>query len=197
MKKYLIIYALLTTALLGIGLNRYRREVARLTNNQHVLSAEVDRFRRRAEEEASSVEALQLRCSEFARLRADDARRIRDLGIRLRRVTTSATLAARQQTEAAAPLRDTVVLRLRDTLYVHDTVRCFRWNDRWCRIEGSIEGDSVRCRVESVDTLRQVVHRVPRRFLFIRWGTKAIRQEIVASNPHTRLVYAEYIEVQR
>ena len=49
------------------------------------------------------------------------------------------------------------------------------------------------CRVESVDTLRQVVHRVPRRFLFIRFGTKAVRQEIVSSNPHTRIVYAEYV----
>ena len=47
--------------------------------------------------------------------------------------------------------------------------------------------------VESVDTLRQVVHRVPRRFLFIRFGTKAVRQEIVSSNPHTRIVYAEYV----
>ena len=49
------------------------------------------------------------------------------------------------------------------------------------------------CRIESVDTLRQIVHRVPRRFLFIRFGTKAVRQEIVSSNPHTRIVYAEYV----
>ena len=63
------------------------------------------------------------------------------------------------------------------------------------RVEGAVTADSVLCRVESADTLRQVVHRIPRRFLFIRWGTKALRQEIVPSNPcllytsplHTRL----------
>ena len=60
-----------------------------------------------------------------------------------------------------------------------------------------IRADSVSCRVVSVDTLQQIVHRVPRRFLFIRWGTKAIRQEVVSSNPHTNIVYTEYIELKR
>ena len=49
----------------------------------------------------------------------------------------------------------------------------------------------------SADTLRQVVHRVPRRFLFIRWGTKALRQEIVSSNPHTRIIYSDYVKFER
>lgn len=37
--------------------------------------------------------------------------------------------------------------------------------------------------------------RVSQRFLFIRWGTKAIRQEVVSSNPHTRIVYTDYIKL--
>lgn len=53
------------------------------------------------------------------------------------------------------------------------------------------------CRIRSIDTLRQVVHRIPRRFLFIRWGTKALRQEIVSTNPHTRIVHAEYVKIER
>ena len=32
-------------------------------------------------------------------------------------------------------------------------------------------------------------------FLFFRFGTKGIRQEVWSSNPHTRLVYSEYIEL--
>uniref|UniRef100_UPI003439781C DUF6549 family protein n=1 Tax=uncultured Alistipes sp. TaxID=538949 RepID=UPI003439781C len=75
--------------------------------------------------------------------------------------------------------------------------RTFRWSDAWVTVEGVVTGDSVRCRVQSVDTLRQIVHRVPRRFLFFRWGTKAIRQEISSSNPHTRIVWTEYIRLER
>ena len=34
-------------------------------------------------------------------------------------------------------------------------------------------------------------------WLFFRWGTKAIRQEVVSSNPHTKIVYSEYIELKK
>lgn len=150
----------------------------------------------------AAAEVLQLRCREFERLRAGDAERIRQLGIRLRRVEAAATLATATEIDVQVPLHDTIVRR--DFAAVcdsgrlaaavrFDTVRSFRWRDPWVTVEGRIRGDSVACRVESVDTLRQVVHRVPRRFLFIRFGTKAVRQEIVSSNPHTRIVYAEYV----
>ena len=53
------------------------------------------------------------------------------------------------------------------------------------------------CRIRISDTLLQWFHRMPRRFLFIRWGTKALRQEIVSTNPHTRIVHAEYVKIER
>lgn len=78
-----------------------------------------------------------------------------------------------------------------------DSLRRFRWSDPWVTVEGILGRDSVVCRIESRDTLRQIVHRIPRHFLFIRWGTKALRQEIISSNPHTRIVYSEYIQIER
>ena len=80
---------------------------------------------------------------------------------------------------------------------MRDSVRLFRWRDPWVTVEGRIGRDSAVCRIRSIDTLRQVVHRIPRRFLFIRWGTKALRQEIVSTNPHTRIVHAEYVKIER
>ncbi|MFR4044610.1 MAG: DUF6549 family protein [Odoribacter splanchnicus] len=41
------------------------------------------------------------------------------------------------------------------------------------------------------------MHRVPRRLWFIRWGTKAIRQEIISRNPYSRIAYTEYIELKK
>ncbi len=202
MKKYLILYALAVTLLLAGSLRRYRTETRRLGRNQHALLSQIERYRTRAGEAAASVEVLQLRCREFERLRAGDAARIRQLGIRLRRVEAAAALATATEIDVQAPLRDSVVRRDFSALcdsgrmvsaVRFDSVRLFRWRDPWVTVEGRIRGDSVTCRIESVDTLRQIVHRVPRRFLFIRFGTKAVRQEIVSSNPHTRIVYAEYV----
>ena len=197
MKKYLFLYAVAVTALLVYGYGRYRRENRRLTQNQHALAAGIERYRTRLGQEAASVQALRLRCAEFEELRAADAAEIRRLGIKLRRLEAAARIATATKVEIRTPVRDTVVVRLRDTLVVRDTLRLFRWRDAWVRVEGAVTADSVLCRVESTDTLRQVVHRIPRRFLFIRWGTKALRQEIVPSNPHTRIVYSEYVKIER
>ena len=179
MKKYLFAYAVLATALLFFTCRHYRAENRRLVENQTALAADVTRYRTRLGAEAASVQALRLRCGEFETLRAADAEQIRRLGIRLRRLEAAAKAVAVTDAEIRTPLRDTVVVRIHDTLPVRDTVRMFRW------------------RIRSVDTLRQAVHRIPRRFLFIRWGTKALRQEIVSTNPHTRIVYAEYVKIER
>lgn len=197
MQRLLLLYALLATALLAAGYSRHRSETQRLLQNQSALCAETEHYRTRCGEEAASVQVLRLRCTEFERLRAADAERIRTLGIKLRRLEAAAATATATQIEARAPLRDTIVIRQRDTLFVRDTIRHFRWRDAWVRVEGAIEADSVRCHVESIDTLRQVVHRIPRRFLFIRWGTKALRQEVVSTNPHTRIVCSEYVSIER
>lgn len=183
--KIMLVYALVSTAAALWGFGR-SREARRLEQNQTVLCDSLHRYRTRLGAEAASVAALQLRCEEFARLRADDAATIKSLGLRLRRLESLSTTSTAAAVEVRTILHDTIILR--------DTVRTFSWRDPWTSIEGCIAGDSVACAVASVDTLRQVVHRVPRRFLFIRWGTKSIRQEIVSSNPHTRIVAAEYVE---
>lgn len=175
MKKYLILAVLLLAAALGILGKAYRTAVDdrnRLARNQSTLLNSVTHYKAAA------------------------AAEIRALGIKLRRVESVSTTTTRTEIQIAAPLADTVVVRQCDTARVGDTVRFFRWRDAWCRVEGTVLPDSVVCRVESIDTLRQIVHRVPRRFLFIRWGTKAVRQEIVSTNPHTRIVYAEYIDMR-
>ncbi len=197
MNRYLLLYALVLTGLVLLLWPRQRAEIRRLTQNQSALASQVSHYRTRLDEEAASAQVLRLRAAEFEELRAADAERIRQMGIRIRRLEAASKSVTATRLELHAPLRETVRVALRDTLVVRDTVRLFRWRDAWVTVEGMLRDDSVACRVESVDTLRQVVHRIPRRFLFIRWGTKALRQEIVSSNPHTRIVYTEQVRIER
>ena len=171
MQKYILLYAVVVTALLVVVFRRYGDENRRLTQNQEALDSEVLHYRTRWGQEAASAQALRLRCAEFEELRAADAARIRQLGIRLRRLEAAGKSVTETSFEAKAPLRGPSA-------------------------PNGCDGPLV-CRVRSVDTLHQVVHRIPRRFLFIRWGTKALRQEIVSSNPHTRIVYTEYVRLER
>lgn len=198
MKKFLLIYAAVATLFVAGGvcvLRSMRAENERLQENCSALTQDVSHYRSRLGREVASVQVLRLRCGEYEELRRADAERIRSLGVRIRRLESAAKSVAQTNVETTSRLHDTVVVR--DTLRVADTLRRFRWSDRWVTVEGEIAGDSVRCAVSSTDTLVQVVHRVPRRFLFIKYGTKAIRQEIFSTNPHTRITYTEYVRIER
>lgn len=192
MRKATIVVAIIATIaaiVCGFTTVHLYGENQRLERNQHSLFSDVEFYQTRAGESAASVEALELELDEFREHRAADIERIKALDIRLRRAESFAMSATESHYEATLPLRDTIIIR--------DTVRIFEGGDRWSRIRGIINVDSIAYTLHSVDTLYQVVHRVPRRFWFIRYGTKAIRQEIVSSNPHTQLVYTEYIELPR
>lgn len=189
MKK--MFFGLLLLLAAGALLRAYvvsQHEIERLRANQSALGEQIAHYQTSLGDSAASCRVLRLRCREYEELRAQDAAEIRQLGIRLRRTEALARTSLSTTVESSAPLRD--------TLRLYDTLRLFRWQDPWVEVAGEIDGDTVRCRVVSVDTLVQVVHRVPRRFWFIRWGTKAIRQEIVSKNPHTRVVYAEYVALE-
>lgn len=191
MRKYLAIYSIVATAVIVVGAKYLLKENARLENNNSALLQSVKTYRTKADENAASVQVLRLKIGEYEELRAADAERIRKLGIKLKRLESASKSVTKTAVNISAPLRDTVILR--DTLHLHDTVRLFRWRDSWVTVDGVIENDSVSCSVTSVDTLHQIIHRIPRRFLFFRYGTKAIRQEIVSSNPHTEVVYSEVV----
>ena len=168
-------------------------EKQRLELNQQALLTDVELYRTAAGESAASVGALTLEIGELREARSRDAEQIRDLGIRLRRAESYARSVTQSEYITQTVLRDSIIIR--DT--IRDTVRIFLSGDTWSRVEGVIRGDSIGIAVHSIDTLFQVVHRVPRRFLCFRYGTKGIRQEIVSSNPHTQLVYSEYVELKR
>ncbi|MBQ5648003.1 MAG: hypothetical protein IIV16_02635 [Alistipes sp.] len=192
MKKTLIIYAVVATLLLIISVIIIRRttdEIARLNNNCEALNSEVKLYSTRLDESAASVVALQLELDEYREQHKQDLKRIRALGVRPRRVESVAKSATKSEVQFVTPCYDTVI--------VYDTIKLFRWSDKWTQAEGTIRNGEVECKIESIDTIRQVVHRVPRRFGLIRYGTKAIRQEITSSNPHTKIVYTEYIELPK
>ena len=191
MRKYLAIYAIVATAVIVVGAKYLLKENARLENNNYALIESVKTYRTKADESSASVQVLRLKVGEYEELRAADAERIRKLKIKLKRLESASKSVTKTAVDITVPLRDTVILR--DTLRLHDTVRLFRWRDSWVTVDGVIDNDSVSCSVSSVDTLHQIIHRIPRRFLFFRYGTKAIRQEIVSSNPHTEVVYSEVV----
>lgn len=196
MRKFLFwtAIAILLALIISIGaVANLVGENKRLRCNEHALLEGVEQYRTECGRSVAAVEALQLELAEFREQHQKDVEEIASLGIRLRRAESYA------KSVSVTTLADTVIVR--DTIVMHDSVAMpvlhFVASDTWSRVEGILFGDSLRYAVSTIDTLHQVVHRVPRKFLFIPFGTKAIRQEVWTSNPNTELVYTEYIELPK
>ena len=142
----------------------------------------------------TSVQALTLSKSEVEKHCADLTNTVKELDLKVKRLQAASTNATKTEVEVQTIVKDSIIYR--DTSYLK--VQAIRWKDPWINVDGLIMPDKkLDLRIQSVDTLFQVVHRVPKQWLFFRWGTKAIRQEVVSSNPHTKIVYSEYIELKK
>ena len=195
MTKALLIYALTVTALLvmvGNNRQRLRSENQRLNQNIVALTSDVELYRTRSGESAAEVRSLRLRQSELEQTNEALTDQIDQLKIRLRHVNSLATAATQTVVEFSTQIPDTVLRRP-----VVDTIRLPLYTDTWNSVQATLIGDRIKGRFSSVDTLHQVVYRVPHRFLFIRYGTKELRQVITSSNPSTRLVYSSHITIER
>ncbi len=193
---YIIGVALLAALLFGIGqratVRRLTTEKERLQLNQQALLSRIERYRTDSGRSAIACQRLTLRHEELRAAKAELAAEVKALRIRLSRVESIAKTASRSELRFVAPLTDTMLVGMADSC----PQRLLTWRDAWTEVRGCIRRDSAEVSILSRDTLVQIVHRVPHRWWFFRWGTRAIRQEVVSRNPHTQLVYTEYLRLE-
>ena len=196
MNKYLTIAcAILMAACAALWSvnNGLRKEKRRLAGNQDALMSQVDYYKTEAGNSAASVQRLELSYSELKQHYEDVCRTADELKVKVRRLQSASKTATETEVRIQTVIRDSVIFR--DG--VIDSLMAIRWRDPWVRVDGEIRQKELTLDIHTTDTLIQIVHRVPKKFLFIRWGTKAIRQDITSTNPHTTIVYSEYIELKK
>ena len=191
--------------------SKHRRESERLSQNQDILlhNGEVEIGRTPDGRATASSNTLLLRASELGRM--DDsllAVTQRQLKIKDNRVVAAARTTSAMDVQVAAPI-EKISDKVLGNAITDSSCACpvaggelsavqhVSWSDPWVRLEGFIQGDTLHAQIESRDTLQMIVHRVPRRFLFFRFGTKAVRMEVVSQNPHTTLSYPRLIVVDK
>ena len=192
MKRYILIIILVIIFFLSRSLHRQRQENDRLSSNQTALFQDISYYRTRDSLSAASVERLTLTKKELEQNCEALARDIKDLKIKLKRVQSVSQASIETEHIIRTVVRDSLIVRDRV-----DTLQCIDYHDNYLTLSGCIEHNHFSGHIMSRDTLLQVIHRVPHRWWFIKWGTKAVRQEIVSKNPHTHVVYSRYIELKR
>lgn len=187
-----IIVLLLLVGGLSHRLQKACAERDRLEDNQAALLAEAEYWATENEKSASGVLRLSLTVDELRNSNKRLKETADELNIKLKRIQSASTTATETEVKVITQVRDSIVCR--DSVVV--PVKAFTWQDNWTDIKGVIERDSVDLSVSSVDTLTMIVHKVPHKFWFIKWGCKAIKQTVVSANPHTKITYNEYIEMK-
>lgn len=182
---------LLAVLVQGRLYQRSREENRRLEDNQKVLFSETVFYRTKDSLSVADVERLTLSNREFSRYCSELKQTVEKLRLKVRDLQS----VSRTVTESYYPVQ--VVVRDSILPGKKDTLKCVDYHDAYLTFSGCIEKQTFHGEISTRDTLVQVVYRVPRKFLFIRWGTKAIRQKILSCNPYNRIVYDEYIELKR
>lgn len=189
-------YALLITVValiaLSIILNLFIQQNKRLKGNEKALIEKAQYFESESGKSASSVYKLTLTKRELEAHNATLIEGINDLKIKLRRVQSASQTAQSSNYDVKTIIKDTTIFR--DKIV---KLRKIDYADAWMTFKGTIDSNIFTGNIKTYDTLIQVVHRIPRKFLFFRFGTKAIRQDIVTRNPHSNITYTEYIELKK
>lgn len=195
MNKFLLYFAILATLAvvgLSISLSRESGEKRRFKANQEALLADVEYYKTENGKYAASVQELTLSRDELQRHYDDVCAVADELRIKLKRVESASVTATQTDVVVKTVVKDSIVYVKGETL----VLRAFDWRDAWVNVSGVVDRDSVALEVASCDTLTQIVHRIPHKWWIFRWGCKAIEQEIVSSNPHTKITYSNYIKLK-
>ena len=193
MKKYIVITViiLILSIALGISIKSYsnlKQEKARLENNQDVLIKSNTLFKTKDSLNATKINALTLNLSSAKEYYQRLIKEAKEAGIKEGRINSI--------TELGTNTLDTIILTLKDSIIIYDTLKCFDYNDEFMEMKGCIRNDSLSLNYSNTDTLIQFVSRVPKKWWFFKWGTKAIEQTIVSKNPKTKFTYQKYIEIK-
>lgn len=194
MTRYLFIATFVLSCALCVSFRscrEIREERDRLSDNQSGLMEDITYYRTSDSLAAASVERLTLTNKEFKRHCGELQKIVESLNLKVKRLQSVSQTATETKYVIETIIWDSILPGRTDTL------KCINYQDAYLMFSGCVDAGRFSGLIESRDTLIQVVHRVPRKFWFIRFGCKAIRQEVVCRNPHNQVTFTEYIEFKR
>lgn len=184
-----------TTAFLTSRLKKEKAEKELYQKNTDVLMGKVEAYKANDSLNVVSIGRLELKLSEYKKYRAEDLELISSLKVDKKRLEQITTAKTQTIYELKGSVRDSIVYV---DNYIVDTLRCLDIANKWFDLHGCInKKNGFSGTFENRDSLVYVEHVVPKKFLFIKWGVKERKQEILSKNPNTKIVNAEYISIRK
>lgn len=176
---------------LSIRLKESNDERLRLSGNQSALLSTVESYKTKCGDIAYQNEGLLLTKRELERNLSAKLEEVKSLRADINRLKSISTVGTSTTTEIKTPII------VPDSIDPGDIppIRV-SYSSPYVNMHGEIRNGEWRGTITTKDTIIQTIERIPKRFLFIKYGTKGIRQRIRLKNPDSEVVYTEYIELE-
>lgn len=190
-----IVICLLLTVLFQYERNRQLSdEKDRYKSNTNSLLSDIKRLQIDSTTMAVDTKVLRLTLDELENNRVADLEHIRKLGVRINSLQALAKHSLVVNAPIGAELRDSVIIR--DTVTV--LVKAIKMDTPYLQVNGVIENNRLTGTIHLPVNLHQAVWvEYKHRFLWWRWGVKAIHQTISSDNPYVEITCSEYITIEK
>jgi hypothetical protein len=198
MKKYLVSIVIIVSSLIAMSVSikscrNLKQENKRLESNQDALIEDITFYKTKDSLNVASVKQLELTNAEFKKYSSDLAAEAEKLKLKVKNIQSVSRTSTITLYDIEPEWRDSIIYR--DGRI--DTIRYVSYKDDYLSFYLCAEDSITKSKIEINDTIIQFVHRVPHKFWFFKWGTKAIRQDIFSKNPNTKINYTEYIVLKK
>ena len=173
------------------ALQKCKKDNDRLETNQTALMSGVTKYKTSSGKWAAKATALTLTASEFKKSNDSLLSVIHELGIKEKRLISASQTSSHTDIPLQLHAKDSIV-------YVNghtDTLKCMEYHDLWTDFSGCLQKSNFTGYILNRDTLFHVLHKIPKRFLFFKFGCKSVQLDVVSSNPHTQIVYTKMISL--
>lgn len=171
-------------------IKKQKANIERLDGNVTALTTDINHFKVNDSLNAATIQSLNITVSEFKDMNIEAKKTIDALNIKYKRLLkVNQTITQENQ--------DLLLNKTIDTLILKDTiVKTVSASYRSPYLDLNIYdlGNQYQVRYESRDTIDQILENIPKKFLFIRYGTKGFKTTYVNRNPNAKIVGAsDYI----
>ena len=193
--KYKILLAVIAiVGIAGLFLINHSliKEKDRLRQNQETLLSKIDFYKKDSLYSAASINQLRLTKEELEESNLSLQQEVEALNIKLKRLNSASVVGTKSEYKIKTVVKDSIIYR-DSIIYVS---QCLDYTTPYLFVNGCIiDSSTFEGTIITKDSLVRVEHRVPKKFLFFKFGTKLVKEEYLSKNPHTTLTHVETVVI--
>ena len=192
MRKGLIIAVtilVVVVTVLSYLLDKERKESKRVSDNQTALITGLEYRRTKDSREIASAYVMKLDRDEYKRLYKQRGDTIKDMGYKLSRVKSEQEIKTETNHQIKVPIKD-------HTLPNNLITPCFNYSSPFLDVTGCVIDSTLHAEIRMRADLQIIAHRVPKQWWFIKWGTKAVKVDVISKDKNCSITHNRYIELK-